>query len=189
MSHWSMARNIKPQGDNCVWKENITAGCIDRNWHEGSEVAIWFLVGLGKTQLKCCIQVGIFGLTWEAREDNKTNKKQLRNYCVKENFNSERVMWRNRDFIPQQKVLVDYSHAAVLENTCRAWPRWCGNVVWCHLGWADAAAALLCIAQTAEVARSLQLRVWVTGVMHSASREFGDGLLCLTPFSFWHLSI
>lgn len=58
-----MACNVKPQGDNCVWKENIIPGCIDRNWCEGSEVAILVLGGiLGKTQWKCCIQVGIFGL-------------------------------------------------------------------------------------------------------------------------------
>lgn len=144
------------------------------------KLPFWFLVGLRKTQLKCCFQAGIFGLTWEKTEDSKTNKKQLRNYCVKEYFNSERIMWRSRDVIPQQKVLVDDSRAALLENTCRGWPTWCVNVVWCHLGWVDAATALLCIDQTAEVARSLQLRVWVAKLMPSASKEFGDGLLCLT---------
>lgn len=68
----------------------------------------------------------------------------------------------------------------MLENTCRAQPRWCVNVVWCHLRWADAAAVLLCIDQTAEVSRLLQVWVWVTKLMHSVSKEFGDGLLCLT---------
>lgn len=102
------------------------------------KLPFWFFGGtLGKTQQKCCIQVGIFGLTWEETEDSKTNKqkRQLRNYCMKENFNSERIMWRNRDFILQQKVLVDYSPVALLKNTCRAWPRWGISVVWCHLCW------------------------------------------------------
>lgn len=99
MIYWSMAYNVKSQGDNCVWKENIIPGYTDRNWYEGSEVAILLLSGiLGKTQWNCCIQVGIFGLTWEETEDSKTNKKQLKNYCMKENFNSERIMWRNRDY-------------------------------------------------------------------------------------------
>lgn len=41
-----MACNVKSQGDNCVWKENIIPGCSDRNWHEGSEVTILVLGGI-----------------------------------------------------------------------------------------------------------------------------------------------
>lgn len=55
------------------------------------KLPFWFLVGLGKTKLKWCVQVGVFGFTWEKTEDNKRDK-QLRNYCVKENFNSEKIM-------------------------------------------------------------------------------------------------
>lgn len=146
------------------------------------KLPFWFLVGLGKTKLKCCIQVGIFGFTWEKTEDSKTDKR-LRNYCVKENFVEKQRLW--------QKVLGDYSNAAVSENTCRAQPGWCVNVVWCHLHWADAAAALLCIDQTAEVSRSLQLWVWVTKLMHSASKGvwwWTAGLTLLVHFGWKTLS-
>lgn len=30
------------------------------------------------------------------RTKNQPNKKQLRNYCMKENFNSDTIMWRNK---------------------------------------------------------------------------------------------
>lgn len=86
------------------------------------KLPFWLLVGLGKAQLKSCIPVGIFGLTAEKTEQRNRQKNQLRNYCVKENFNSERIMWRNR-FYNTAEGTGTYSSAAVSENTCTAWPR------------------------------------------------------------------
>lgn len=111
MSHWSRTGNLKPQGDNCVWKESIIPGYIDRNWCEGSEVSVLGLGGIRENSTEVLHSSGVLELTWEKTEDSKTNKKQLRQHC-----------------------LISYTH---------------------------------------------QFWVWVTTLMHSASKEFGDELLCL----------
>lgn len=117
-----MACNVKPQGDNCIGKANIIPGCIDRNWHDGSEIAILVIGGIRESSAEELHSSWDFWAHCRKNRTAKQTKNQLRNYCVKENYNSERIMWRNR-FYNTAEGTGTYSSAAVSENTCTAWPR------------------------------------------------------------------
>lgn len=184
MSHW-IARK-KSTRDDCGGKENIIPGCTERSWHWGNEVTIFVLGRIGENSAEVLHSIWDFKIhvdTWE-KTGQQQQKEILGKHSMKEDVNSENNVEKTR-FDSIAEVTGRWhrlGNSAMSERTHGTQPRWCVSTglvqpfLSCWRYWSFTLYWLKCRCKL------LQLQVWMTKLRSSTSKEFGDGLLCLTPF-------